>query len=406
MLKPLKLREAEGKRIKVGLVGAGAMGMGIAYQLSITPGMQLSWVFDLNKEAAQKAADFDSATKVLDSVEGAFDELDVFVESSNSIQSALAYCEAAIQSHSHVVLMNAEVDLAFGPYLKDLADQHGVCMTSDAGDQHGVLAKMIEEISLWGFEVIQAGNIKGFLNRYATADDLLEEARIRNLNPIQCCAYTDGSKLSIEMAVLANAYGFLPTQAGMEGPKASSVEQALELFDFDNYPKSGVIDYILGANPGGGVYIIGKCDNAFQMPYLKYYKLEFSKKGNYYLFYRPYHLCHLETPQAIYKAVEHKEALLEPWAGRITEVYAHAKADFPAGTVIEEAIGSEHVYGMVGRVSENKNKLPQVVLECEGQKPVLLRDVKKDEILSFDDVTWPDRTLVDKYLLAVNQPSA
>ncbi len=381
------------------------MGMGIAYQLSITPGMQLAWVFDLNKEAAQKAAEFDAETQVLEHVEGAFDDIDAFVESSNSIQSALMYCETALRARTHVVLMNAEVDLAFGPYLKGLADEHGVCMTSDGGDQHGVLAKMIEEISLWGFEIVQAGNIKGFLNRYATAEELLEEARVRNLNPIQCCAYTDGSKLNIEMAVLANGYGYVPVIAGMEGPKAKSVQEALELFDCENYPESGVVDYLLGAEPGGGVYVIGKCDNAFQQPYLKYYKLAFSQKGDYYLFYRPYHLCHLETPQAIYKAVEHQEALLEPWKGRVTEVYAYAKGDFPVGTVIEEAIGSEQVYGLIGKVCENKNSLPQVVLECEGEKPMLKRDVKKDELLSYDDVEWPDRTLLDKYLLTANQPS-
>lgn len=52
---------------------------------------------------------------------------------------------------------------------------------------------MIHEIQLWGFEIIQAGNIKGFLNRHATASELEHEAAKRNLSPIQCCAYTDGT---------------------------------------------------------------------------------------------------------------------------------------------------------------------------------------------------------------------
>jgi len=245
MLVKLKQREASGNPIKVGLVGAGAMGMGIAYQLNITPGMQLSWVFDLKPDVASQAAQFDSNTEVLKDLDGAFEAIDVFVESSNSIQSALAYCEAAILAKTHVVLMNAEVDLAFGPYLQSLAREHGVVVTSDAGDQHGVLAKMIEEVSLWGFEIIQAGNIKGFLDKYATVEGLKEEAAKRNLNPIQCCAYTDGSKLNIEMALLSNAYGYLPTQIGMEGPRTESVQEVLEAFDFSKVSEEGSIDYIL-----------------------------------------------------------------------------------------------------------------------------------------------------------------
>jgi len=47
--------------------------------------------------------------------------------------------------------MNAEVDLVFGPQLQALAKENNVVVTSDAGDQHGVLATMIDEIKLWGY---------------------------------------------------------------------------------------------------------------------------------------------------------------------------------------------------------------------------------------------------------------
>ena len=55
MLEELKKREAEGRFIHVGLAGAGAMGLGIAWQIGKTPGMRLSFVTDLNQAAAQKA---------------------------------------------------------------------------------------------------------------------------------------------------------------------------------------------------------------------------------------------------------------------------------------------------------------------------------------------------------------
>ena len=78
-------------------------------------------------------------------------------------------------------------------------------VTSDAGDQHGVLMTMIDEIEMWGFDIVQAGNIKGFLNRYATPESIRPEAEKRNLSAIQCCAYTDGTKMNIEMALIGNA---------------------------------------------------------------------------------------------------------------------------------------------------------------------------------------------------------
>ena len=407
MLRTLLQRKQNNTPIRIGLVGAGAMGMGIAHQINITPGMELVWVADSCLTTAEKAADIaDNSTSGNDANELLVSSpVDVFVESTNSIQSALSYCETAIRNKAHVVLMNAEVDLAFGPYLTKLANEHGVIVTSDAGDQHGVLATMIEEITLWGFDIVQAGNMKGFLKRDATIESLAHEAAIRNLNPVQCCAYTDGTKLNIEMAVLANAFGYLPTETGMSGPRAKTVSEALDLFDFNSYPPQGAIDYILGSEPDGGVYVIAKCDTELQVPYLKYYKLLKSDQGFYYLFYRPYHLCHLETPKAIYHAAELGEALLQPWQGRTTEVYAYAKADFPAGTVIDEGIGSNIVYGMVKATKDAPSQVPVVTLEIEGEKPVLKNDVSEGQALTYADIHWPDTTLLDKYNHPDNLPS-
>jgi predicted homoserine dehydrogenase-like protein len=407
MLKTLQKRARENNPITVGLVGIGAMGMGIAHQINLTPGMKLVWVADKILEKAEKAASItagciagSNANELLKNL-----PVDVFVESTNSIQSALEYCETAILNKSHVVLMNAEVDLAFGPYLSKLASDHGVVVTSDAGDQHGVLASMIEEITIWGFDIVQAGNIKGFLNREATIESLAHEASLRNLDPSQCCAYTDGTKLNIEMAIIANAYGYLPLQDGMTGPRAKNVAETLSIFDFNTHPKEGVIDYILGAEPGGGVYVIAQCDHPLQVPYLHYYKLLKSEQGSFYLFYRPYHLCHLETPKAIFKAVEYHEAILQPWKGRVVEVYAYAKSDFPAGTVIDEAIGSNIVYGLVKTIQPASSLVPIVTLENETQKPVLNKDVVKGQALHFEDIDWPATALLDKYNHPSNLPS-
>ncbi|MEZ5300088.1 MAG: homoserine dehydrogenase [Verrucomicrobiales bacterium] len=406
MLELLKQREAEGKPIRVGLIGAGAMGVGIAWQIARTPGMTLAFVGDIKRsalDAAKKAFEPYENPVLTEDCFGALAganaiDIDVLVEGSNTIGPAAKYCLAAIDQGAHCVLMNAEVDLALGKLLNHEAAKKGVIVTSDAGDQHGVLATMMEEIEMWGFRLVQAGNIKGFLDRYKTATDLIGEAAKRNLDPVQCCAYTDGTKLNVEMALVSNGFGMVPFKPGMEGPACKDVTEVLNLFDFDAYPESGCVDYILGAQPGGGVYVVGHCDDPIQQPYLTYYKL--AEKPPYYLFYRPYHLCHLETPRAIAKAVLYGEPVLTPKRGRVADVYAYAKADVAAGTVVQHGIGGDEFYGIIESCagSDAAGQVPISLLEGEGAaKPKVLADKKKDEPLTFGEVELPDTLLHQLY---------
>ena len=352
--------------IRVGLVGAGCMGRGIAFQVHATPGMTLAWVADLEENTARDTAALSpGALSSTDFQQLLKDHpIDVLVEATNSIEPAANYCRTALKNKAHVVLMNAEVDLAHGPELSALAAANNLTITSDAGDQHGVLATMIQEADLMGFDIVQAGNIKGFLDQNATPDSIRHEAEKRNLSPTQCCAYTDGTKLHIEMAVLANALGYLPPEGGMTGPRAARVEDALTLFDFDSYDGTPRIDYLLGAEPGGGVYLIVTPKKEIpreQAFYLNYYKLNTSPCGKYYLLYRPYHLCHLETPKAILTAVA-GQPILTPRPEKTCDVYAYAKTDLPAGTSISHAIGSAELYGRVEPL--DPRKVPIATLEA------------------------------------------
>jgi predicted homoserine dehydrogenase-like protein len=404
MLDELKYREKEGQPIRVGLIGAGAMGLGVAWQIGRTPGMEISFIADLNIEAARKGEEvYGKATRVTtDGLRALKDEripCDVLVESSNSIAPAGEYCLAAIERKSHVVLMNAEVDLMLGRLLQAEAVKQGVVVTSDAGDQHGVLMRMMEEVEMWGFDLVQAGNIKGFLNRYATVESLQQEARKRNLNPVQCCAYTDGSKLNIEMALVSNGTGMTPFVPGMQGPACKRVEEVVKAFDFDAYDGIGRVDYVLGAEPGGGVYVVGRCDDEFQKHYLWYYKLV--SNHPYYLLYRPYHLCHLETPRAVALAALWGKPVLTHKFGRVSDVYAYAKRDLAPGAVVNHGIGSDEVYGIIECAPEadGAGQVPQGILEASesGAKPILKRALRKDEALCWDDVELPDSMLLNLF---------
>jgi len=188
------------------------------------------------------------------------------------------------------------------------------------------------------------------------------------------------------MAVLANAMGYLPPEGGMTGPPAKDVHEALSLFDFSNYGDTPRIDYILGAEPGGGVYLVVRPKKDLpeeQAFYLNYYKLG---DGPEYLLYRPYHLCHLETPKAILGAAA-GHPILSP-AKPTCDVYAYAKSDLPAGSTIKHAIGSAELYGLVEPL--DSNKVPISLLENDS---ILKSPLSKDQPLTFAEIDLPDAPL-------------
>jgi predicted homoserine dehydrogenase-like protein len=182
----------------------------------------------------------------------------------------------------------------------------------------------------------------------------------------------------------------------MTGPRAASVHEALRLFDLDSYGGIPCVDYLLGAEPNGGVYLIVRPKASLpeeQRFYLGYYKLG---PGPRYVLYRPYHLCHLETPKAIFAAAEgrpilasgHGSTLLGRRAGPAVptcEVFARAKRDLRAGETIEHAIGNDACYGLIDR--RDAVGIPIALLEAPT---VLRRSVARDEPLTCDHLDLPE----------------
>src|SRR5208337_1013240 len=233
---------------------------------------------------------------------------DVLVEATPTITEAAALVRQAIQNKTHVILTNSEVDHMFGRLLAKEAESNNVILTSDAGDQPGVLIRTMNDVSQMGFEIVMAGNVKGFLDRYATPESITREATKRRLSLKQCTAYTDGTKLAIEMALVANARGLEILQTGMTGPRTRHVQDTMETFDLNRSRElGGVVDYVLGAEPGGSVFVIGYSEDPEDRFYMNYYKMG---NGPYYLFTRPYHLCHFETPFAIESVMKYHEPIL------------------------------------------------------------------------------------------------
>ena len=226
------------------------------------------------------------------------------------------------------------------------ADAAGVVLTDMAGDQPAVIMDLIDEVRLLGFRPILAGNIKSLLDHKRTPATQKAFADAHGQRPKMITSFADGTKIAAEMGVVANATGFGVAERGMLGPRAERVEQAPERFDVEALLERPIVDYILGAEPSFGVFVLGYEEDPLARAYMKFYKMG---DGPVYTFYRPFHLGPLETVQSVARAVLLHDAAAAPLGGPVTEVVALAKRDLKTGETLD-GIGGFTVYGMLENV--------------------------------------------------------
>jgi len=409
-------REREGKPIKVGMVGAGFMGRGIARQLAATPGLRLAALANRRVEKAVHAyaeagqpspKHVESVRELEDAVANGLpavtddalmlcraEGLDAIVEVTGTVEHAALVTLEAVAHGKHVVLMNAEVDGTVGPILKTYADRAGVVLTNSDGDQPGVQMNLYRFVQGIGAKPVLSGNIKGLHDPYRTPTTQAEFARRWGQDPHMVTSFADGSKISFEQAIVANATGMRVAERGMLGPTVepgTPVEATASLFPTDVLLDGpGVVDYVVGATPSPGVFLLATHDDPVQQHYLNLYKLG---EGPLYCFYTPYHLCHFEVPNSVARAVLFGDSTIAPLGPPLVEVVTTAKVDLVAGQTLDR-IGGYLTYGQCENAdtSAAERLLPLGV--AEGA--TMTRSVDRDDVLTYDDVELPPGRLCDR----------
>ncbi len=407
MFKRLEALQSQGNNIKIALLGTGSMGKGIFYQCSITPGIECVAISDLKLDRAidtvkSVGRDFrivDNKNDLYNCIKNDYvaicedgmiladcEYFDAFLDATNSIKAAGLIDLKALENNTHLIMMNAEADLLYGPYFLDIAKKNGVVYTSSDGDQPGVIKRIADEINLWGFELVMAGNIKGFLDRYSNPTKIIPEADKRNLDYIMCTSYTDGTKVAIENALVANALNCSVLEHGMNGKEISSVRDIFNYYDFESlYQKNGrIVDYILGAYPKGGVFVVGYSSNEYQQSMLDWFPSSDMAKGRFNIFYRPYHLCHIETMRTVAEAVLDQRSLLNPKYGFRTNVYSYAKKNISKGEILD-GVGGYTCYGLIENCDSNNESEGLPI--CLAHDLSVNRDIGIDEKIFMSDIT-------------------
>ncbi len=402
----LREREAIGRPVRVGMVGAGATGRAIALQLGTpAPGIRLVAIANRTPENAERAYreagitqwDRVSSARQADAAIGrgvpvvtddpsvvtSCDSIDIVLEVTGTVAAGARVVLEAISYGKHVVMVNAELDSLLGPILKAKADLAGVVLTHTDGDEPGVAMTLLRYLRTCGMRPVAAGNIKGMVDYYRNPDTQKAFAEKNDQDARKVTSFADATKLSMETTVLANATGFHAGRRGMYGPACKYVREMSNLLPADQMLSTGLVDYALGAAPHTGAFVIVHEDNPLKKAQLGYYKIG---DGPFYVFYTPFHLPHIQIGSTIGRAVVHQDATVAPIGGPVCEVVTVAKRDLKAGELLD-GIGGFCNYGLIenSRTAREMQALP--IGLSEGS--VLVRDVPKDAVVTFADVMMP-----------------
>jgi len=422
MDKKLAQREAEGKIIRTGLVGAGQMGRGMVSQMVGMKGIMPAIVADIKidnvinafhyagikDEDIAKTNSLEEANKFMEMGKYVATENADLISSANLVECAIdvtgvpeigvRIATDALNNHKHVVMMDVETDVVIGPWLKKLGDKNGVIYTGSAGDEPGAVMELYCFARAMGMQVRVMGKGKNNKLDYAcNPDTVLEEATRRKMSPRMLCAFKDGTKTMVEMTAMSNATGLVPDVIGGHGvvtkPGTEGIKQLNDFFklkkDGGILNKHGVVEYVNGVAPG--VFVTVATDNqeiAYQMQYHS------MGPGPLWTLYRPYHLCNLETPLTVAKLVIDHEPTIIPLDGPVSECITVAKVDLKAGQTID-GIGGYTTYGSIATAEETYKK-GYVIYGLVNKKAKMLRDVKKGQLLTLDDVELDTTTQLYK----------
>jgi predicted homoserine dehydrogenase-like protein len=411
----LRMLEERGKPIRVAMIGAGFMGQGLTNQIvHSVPGMQMAAIYARDVQKAFGVFRYSGLSDMVEaSSQRQVDEairagrpvvtqdalllaraagIDVLVDVTGSVEFGAQVVLEAFKHRKHVVLVNAELDATIGPILQVYAKKHGVILSACEGDEPGLQMNLYRWVKGLGLVPRVMGNVKGLQDPYRTPATQKAFAERWGQNPSMVTSFADGSKISFEQAIVANATGFVVRQRGMSRglEYREDVMKIGRLYDIDELRRlGGLVDYVVGT-PLTKIYCLAEHPDPKQQHYLSLYKMG---DGPLYSFFVPYHLVHFEVHNAIARVALFRDSAAKPLGGPVVEVCAVAKRDLKAGEVLDE-YGMYLTYGEAVNADEMSTArfLPEGLVQgCR-----LTRDIAKDAVITYDDVVLPGNRLADR----------
>ncbi len=423
-------REATGRPIRIGLIGAGKFGTMFLTQVRRTPGMHLVGLADLDVsraksqlasagwDAAQYAADSlgdalkSRTTSVTDDADAliACPDIDVIVEATGDPKTGIRFALAAIAHGKHIVMVNVEADALAGPLLARKARSAGVVYSLAWGDQPALICEQVDWARACGFKVIAAGkgtryhptyhrsnpdSVWEILDKYLKIDDRA------SINPKMFNSFIDGTKSGIEMTAVCNATGLKPQTNGLGFPPASR----FELADICK-PKSeggalemaGVTEVVSSVDReerdvphhlAMGTFVVFEGESAYARQCFREYHLMPDTSGRYAALYRPTHMIGLELGISVASVALRGEPTGAP-VDFVSDVVATAKRDLRAG----EMLDGEGGFCVWGKQMPAQASLDAGCLPLGLAHQIRLRsDIAEGAVLRWSDVDYDSTDL-------------
>ena len=425
----LKQRAADGKPIRVGLIGAGKFGSMYLSQIPRTPGVHLVGIADLSPSAARanlarvgwdpartEAASLDSAMKdgdthITEDWKSVVTHpgIDVVVECTGHPIAAVDHCLEAFAHGKHVVNVTVEADAFGGPLLARKAAEAGVVYSLAFGDQPAMICDLVDWARTCGFPVVAAGRGHKWLPHFceSTPETVWgnygltpEQAQRGGLNPKMFNSFLDGSKPAIESTAVANATGLGVPSNGLLYPPAS-VEDipyvTRPISEGGVLERKGMVEVISSLEPDGrkipydirmGVWVTVEAETDYIKNCFEEYNAHTDPSGRYFTLYKRWHLIGLEVGLSVASVALRGEptGVATGWRA---DVVATAKRDLKPG----ELLDGEGGYTVWGKLmpADTSVKLGGVPLGLAHDVKVV-RPVAKGHIVTWADVAMDTTT--------------
>jgi predicted homoserine dehydrogenase-like protein len=407
-LRRLRRWHEDGGRCRVGIMGAGFVGAGLAQRMIGIPGVELSVVVSRHParagdalrrvgvpgsqlvvasspaEVRRAAADGRTALTADPSalVGGS---TDLVMEATGSLDPAASVMFDAVDAGLPVVSMNAEVDATIGWLLHERARAVGSVYTIADGDQPGVLLRLIGSVVDMGFRVTAALNCKRHLDVHQSPGGSGGYAGRDGTSLHMTTAFGDGTKMNVENVVVANLTGLGLLRRGMVGVR-TTLQDAAERVPAE-LGTEGMVDYTLGGDFGAGVAVIARSPHPnVDTAYLRYFKMG---DGPHHLFFRPYHLVHMEIAATLADVLVDRVPLAAMHSPPSAEVVAVAKRDLSPGDRLD-GIGGAACYGQADLVGRARGYLPMGL----SHAATVISAVARDEPVPIEAVHIDHRCAV------------
>src|SRR5690606_26563767 len=321
--------------IRVGIVGTGGIGRGLAKLLARRRDFRISGILTRRRGVIENLGL--SQDLVTQHPEKIMESSDVVVVSTGDVVYSTSIIDLAFTYNVPVVTMDAYTQVVTGSRLSTR-----VMLIEANGDQPGCLAALNLEVMQMGFKPVVYGNIKGFLNTNPSLEDMVYWAQKQGYSLNSVTSFTDGTKLQIEQCLVANYLGLDIAKQGMIGLETNNFEEgAFSLGREAVLLNKRLSDYIISRESPPGVFITATHQENLAAE-LKTYKMG---DGPFYLLYKPNHLCFFEIPNSILNLVHKNEILMDNSIQPRISVGAIAKRKLEGGSLINKAIGSMELRG-------------------------------------------------------------